>query len=523
MPFTVRDVDRHKKGLSEKAKKVWVRVANAALGKGDEASAIRQANAVAGNVTEARAIQLPLPLALSLTEAGYDANDLGTLDSIWTEDVSGIEESLAGLMRDPNSLSALVDQVKKTVFDQFPGGWVHNVSKRTVVYEDGGRLFEASWKRRDDGSIELGKATEVKLTFTPVESRAPQSEPGNPTALTIREDIPVPLSEGAFSAGRSTVKIIGPCEGSCAVYTEKALRESGPGVFQAGTQMFIDHPTPAESSARPERSIHELAAVLESDARWEPHGADGAGLYADIIPFSQHRPILAEMAPHIGVSIRADGVAESDSNGEILRENGKPVLKAFTHCESVDFVTRAGAGGRVISIYESARNNGGNMPKEPTGGSQPKEEPKGDERLTALETQLQESRQETARLNERLLLRDCRETVEDLLDEHGKGLPNMAITRLAESLSQDPPLKDQDGRKVLDLEKLTETVKTAVEGERAYLREATGSRPVGLGDGGSQPSDADKAANEAAQTRLKESFARMGMSEKEIGHAVAGR
>ena len=53
MPWTVADVDKHKKGLTEKEKKQWVAIANSALssclkkgGKDNacEASAIRQAN-----------------------------------------------------------------------------------------------------------------------------------------------------------------------------------------------------------------------------------------------------------------------------------------------------------------------------------------------------------------------------------------------------------------------------------------------------------------------------------------------
>lgn len=56
MPWTVADVDKHKKGLTDKQKEQWVKVANSALkacqekgGKDCDASAIRQANGVVGN------------------------------------------------------------------------------------------------------------------------------------------------------------------------------------------------------------------------------------------------------------------------------------------------------------------------------------------------------------------------------------------------------------------------------------------------------------------------------------------
>ena len=54
MPFSTEDVEKHMKGLSVKAKKTWVNVANSALvscqekgGEDCEGSAIRQANSVA--------------------------------------------------------------------------------------------------------------------------------------------------------------------------------------------------------------------------------------------------------------------------------------------------------------------------------------------------------------------------------------------------------------------------------------------------------------------------------------------
>ena len=46
MPWSVNDVDRHKKGLTPAEKKKWVKIANAVLrSSGDEGRAIRIANA----------------------------------------------------------------------------------------------------------------------------------------------------------------------------------------------------------------------------------------------------------------------------------------------------------------------------------------------------------------------------------------------------------------------------------------------------------------------------------------------
>jgi len=47
VPWTVKDVERHKKGLSPAGKRKWVAVANSVLKQtGDEGRAIRVANAM---------------------------------------------------------------------------------------------------------------------------------------------------------------------------------------------------------------------------------------------------------------------------------------------------------------------------------------------------------------------------------------------------------------------------------------------------------------------------------------------
>jgi uncharacterized protein YdaT len=47
MPWTVEDVDRHYRGLTDHEKRMWVDVANQQLtAHGDEGRAIREANAV---------------------------------------------------------------------------------------------------------------------------------------------------------------------------------------------------------------------------------------------------------------------------------------------------------------------------------------------------------------------------------------------------------------------------------------------------------------------------------------------
>lgn len=150
------------------------------------------------------------------------------------------------------------------------------------------------------------------------------------------------------------IKLIAPGKGSSAIYPAEVLKRDGPKVFKAGTPMRIDHPTRAEEAARPEGSVKDWGAVLESDAFWSDDHAQGPGLYSRVKPFSDFAGLIEEKGPFAGVSIRANGEAVMES-GRVKMQDGLPVLAALTSAEGVDMVTRAGAGGMFLS--ESARTD----------------------------------------------------------------------------------------------------------------------------------------------------------------------
>lgn len=148
----------------------------------------------------------------------------------------------------------------------------------------------------------------------------------------------------ATGGRRRRILIISPGRGSSGNYPADVLERDGPQVIRAGTHMYLDHPGRAEERDRPERSVRDLAAVLETDAVWDPAGSDGPGLYAEARILPTMAPVVDALAEHIGVSIR--GAGERDSDGTIT---------SLLAVESVDFVTKAGRGGRVLEILESAR------------------------------------------------------------------------------------------------------------------------------------------------------------------------
>lgn len=172
----------------------------------------------------------------------------------------------------------------------------------------------------------------------------------------------IPLAEQAVGdAGTALVKLIAPGWGSSGFYGAEMLKRDGPRVFHEGLHMYWDHPTTTEERERPEGSLTTLAGALTENARWAESPA-GPGLYARVKVFEGFRPTLAEIAPHIGVSIRAFGRFEQ---GDAEGRTG-PIVTELTAAASVDYVTLAGAGGQVVSMFEEAKRKGGDVEDDDT-------------------------------------------------------------------------------------------------------------------------------------------------------------
>lgn len=173
-------------------------------------------------------------------------------------------------------------------------------------------------------------------------------------AILVKE---AQLSE-AGSKGKWRAKLIeGNKRGSSAFYPADVLERDGARAFPAGTKIFFDHPGLEEQWDRPERSVRDLVGVLTTDALYESDG-----LYSDVAIFSSYQELVEEMAAHTGLSIRANGIVEEEEmDGEVI-----PVLKALTSGQSVDIVTEAGAGGKLVGLLESARSKEAPKPKPPS-------------------------------------------------------------------------------------------------------------------------------------------------------------
>jgi hypothetical protein len=159
------------------------------------------------------------------------------------------------------------------------------------------------------------------------------------------------LTERAVAAdGTLGIRIIAPGWGNSGYYSREVLERDIPQVFPPGTQMYWNHDTPAEEAQRPEGDLSRLAGVTVSQPAWEESGPVGPGMYARIRPFSGYASTIDEIGEHIGVSIRAVGERVT---GEADGRQG-PIVQRIAQGRSIDFVTRPGAGGQIVSIFEAA-------------------------------------------------------------------------------------------------------------------------------------------------------------------------
>lgn len=171
-----------------------------------------------------------------------------------------------------------------------------------------------------------------------------------PTKVTETAN-PATLAEAVAptGTGRFLIQLIDAGWGTSGHYSAEVLEQAARDrVFGAGTQMFTDHPTPTEDYERPARSVKDLAAVLVEDARYDPQAR---ALVAEARVYGPWRAPLSEMAGDIGVSIRA--IAEGDA-GQVEGRTGF-VVDRLVEGLSVDFVTKAGRGGRVLEVLEGAK------------------------------------------------------------------------------------------------------------------------------------------------------------------------
>lgn len=309
------------------------------------------------------------------------------------------------------------------------------------------------------------------------------------------------------------LKIIKPGWGSSGYYPAQVLKDDGPSAWPAGTHMYLDHPTVSEARERPERSIKDLAAVTVSDPVFKEDGVAGPGLYAKATVLPQYKEVIKALAPHIGVSIRAAGIFKE---GEAEGRSGRVISKINrSERNSVDFVTKPGAGGKVLAIMESLRGQSGELlqsepldvqtSEQQESNRSPREDEgmelqEAQERITSLETDLKTANDKAIEESNRAdraegalaILEAQREAAKLMVNV---SLPDAARARVINKVSANPPMAE--GK--LDLAKLTEAVEAEAKVEAEYLES--------LGVGGKVTDQGTAGSDATAEAEVKESLA----------------
>jgi hypothetical protein len=407
------------------------------------------------------------------------------------------------------------------------------------VYSLDGSLYQCEYTI-SDGTVSLGDEIEVQVSYVPVGTT--QSESKETKDVTVKGDL-IQLVEKAVSPdGTARIKLINPGWGSSGYYSKEMLKRDGPKAFKKGTHMYMNHPTEEEDRVRPERDVRDLAGVISSDVIWEDASSKntGEGLYADVKVFPTYREFIDEAAPHIGVSIRASGTAVE---GQAENRHGL-LVDSLTEGFSVDYVTMAGRGGQVLSLYESARSRivideTTQLPNsftvqeatDLTGvftvditEAELNSLREAAQKTSALETALAETQTQLAssntmlsRMQEAMLLTEAQNTVNAALATIQ--LPDMTRARLATQCANNPPLKED---KTLDKDKLIEAVKEAAIAEMQYLESVTGRVTGGQVTGMTAPATTELTEADVNKS-LEDAWGQFGLNEKEVNVAVNGR
>ena len=344
-----------------------------------------------------------------------------------------------------------------------------------------------------------------------------------------------PLAESAVRRdGTIAIKVAEEGWGSTGYYGRELLESATPAAFPAGTHMYWNHDTGSEELERPEGDLSRLAAVTIDAPRWDDNGVEGAGMYANAKVFEGYAATIDEIAPYIGVSMRANGQAIM---GQADGRNGRIITGIEPHAlNRIDFVTKPGAGGRIVSIFESAgrgdsaesvddangaalsttENNistdSAEITESSTAATPPSTSIGGDgmENETvgiseAAQAQLDAQSAELARLRESLMLRDASDIARGAIDA-ADDLPAVTRARLVRESLRNVPTDDEGA---IDAATLRESVATLITEARSEFAALTGSGQV-FGHGGAPVKESAEIDPQQVEADMKEALSRLG-------------
>ena len=279
----------------------------------------------------------------------------------------------------------------------------------------------------------------------------------------------LPAEESAAEEGMIPVRIIKPGWGTSGHYSPDSLRQAVEGGAFDNAHMHWDHISQGE---RPERSALKWAAtILEGSTKYQETGPDGPGVYGKAFVFPHWREAVESMKSHIGLSVIGKGKTKY---GSIEGRSG-PLFQSLI-VRDVDFVTRAGAGGKIAKQFqgfkESKPDTSTDTDAEESESDMPDKDKETSESTPAVETVVQEAlKKSDAKWEARFKTLEESQRKGGFLAQargvvSGSGLPKVAADRVMATLETDIRLAEESA----DPSKIA---REAVEAELKYIESFT--------------------------------------------------
>lgn len=415
-------------------------------------------------------------------------------------------------------------QIERAEGEPYRYRWIQDVYPTFFVYSDNSgdatTLYKATYSIDASGAATIGTPVPVRAetTYVEVVDSTDILESGNAQAgcttrlaetvisLNVRE------SRAIREDGTMLIKIASPGKGSSGRYSRAVLESDIPKVFPAGTHMYADHPTASEEVERPERSVKDLAAVTIDTPVWmeESDAPEGEGMYVNTKPFASYATDLDDKALAIGVSINAAGTATIGSDGI-------PDITSLTEGYSIDFVTKAGRGGQIVSLKESARAK---AHPSPTPSPSQENNDVNEQEAAQLRESARQSNERAETAERQLVEASLAPTIRTFVETELAAIemPTAMRAKLTESLIKTPRLKEgvtfeaTNPAASLDQDAFRTAINEAATQELSYAQAAFGYGDGTVkGAGSGAPTNDDTGAVKMNES-LRVARAGMGLS-----------
>lgn len=359
MPWKTSDVDRFNKGLSRKEKRKWVSIANSSLkacieSGGSDATcapkAIQTANGVIRRDKEKEMAMKNKPEIEKNTEI-EEGSETKEIEEMYDNEIPYVPSSIVAfdqldamqitqeISEKLRCLTGLYNQMVSNIVYWYEGDKVAQLKIVSAEFAD--RIEEILSSRIDGDDQEVPGDTPMDQGQAIAAEKLTEAETGEIIALEEAD-----LKE-ADSVLHLNVAIIRPGWGNKVdnhYYSAEMLQNCAANF--SGAKMYETDHIQAEKNTRTWVStITEIKGFTDEGA--------------PIARVAVHDPNFAERLKNLSAagllgkmecSILASGIAEPGF--ELGGRKGKKVL-SITDVESVDWVTRAGAGGRALELTES--------------------------------------------------------------------------------------------------------------------------------------------------------------------------